>query len=206
MNVFISHSSQDKRLAHDLSEFLNNLSCIGFVAHDDIEPSSEWITELVLWLNKMDFLIAICSQSFCDSPWCQQEIGWALGRNIPILSLKAGFPPMAFAGTRQALSITVDDGRLDFFKMERHLFHMAKNHAVIRDWIIKRIDGSFSWNNTNRIISTIIESGIDFTDNEKNEIVRIANQNHEVKHANQLNKLDFIVWSEDEEHVLMKSR
>ena len=52
----------------------------------------------------MDIMIALVTEGFKDSNWTTQEIGFALGRGIPVISIKNGMDPFGFFGKKQAIS------------------------------------------------------------------------------------------------------
>jgi len=101
--LFISHISKDKAVAHRLREALAAYSIAGFVAHDDIEPTSAWEREIERALWTMDAMVAVLTVGFSKSNWCQQEVGIGLGRGSKIISFKWGEDPVGFIGKEQAL-------------------------------------------------------------------------------------------------------
>lgn len=102
LRVFISHSSADKAIVAELAALLKRQNYSPFVAHEDIEPNAAWQSVLVDALKTCDVVVALVSESFLASSWCQQEIGWAMGRGVPVHCIKYGAVPEAFAGTKQA--------------------------------------------------------------------------------------------------------
>lgn len=103
LKVFISHLSKDKIKASRLSDELNKYNISSFVAHEDIEPNEEWLKCIEQALMTMDVLIALVTEEFDKSKWTAQEIGFALGRNIPVISIKNGMDPFGFFGQKQAI-------------------------------------------------------------------------------------------------------
>lgn len=101
--LFISRLSKDKDKATRTKECLEGFGIQGFVAHEDIHPTLEWQIEIERGLHNMDALLAIHTTGFKDSYWCQQEVGFALGRNIKIISLELGELPTSFISKHQAL-------------------------------------------------------------------------------------------------------
>jgi hypothetical protein len=101
--LFISHISKDKAVAHRLKEALAAYSIAGFVAHDDIEPTSAWEREIERGLLTMDAMVAVLTEGFSKSHWCQQEVGFALGRGAKVISFKWGEDPVGFLSKDQAL-------------------------------------------------------------------------------------------------------
>lgn len=101
--LFISHVSKDKKIATRLKECLVPYEIAGFVAHEDIHPTREWQDEIERALQTMDALLAVHTVGFAASPWCQQEVGYALGRGAKVISFKMGEAPTALIGKHQAL-------------------------------------------------------------------------------------------------------
>ncbi len=101
--LFISHVSKDKAIATRLKSALGGYEIAGFVAHEDIHPTLAWQDEIERGLQTMDALIAVHTPGFSDSIWTQQEIGFALGRGVKIISFKMGEDPTGFIGKHQAL-------------------------------------------------------------------------------------------------------
>ena len=88
--LFISHISKDKDKAMRLKACLSDYAISGFVAHEDIHPTLEWQDEIERALQAMDAFVAMHTRGFSASFWTQQEIGFAVGRGVKIISLKMG--------------------------------------------------------------------------------------------------------------------
>lgn len=101
--LFISHLAKEKLKATRLKACLQPLGISGFVAHEDIHPTLEWQAEIERGLSTMDAMVAIHTPDFSKSMWTQQEIGFALGRGVKVISLKMGEDPTGFISKRQAL-------------------------------------------------------------------------------------------------------
>jgi TIR domain len=102
--LFISHISKDKDKATRLKDCLAPYAISGFVAHEDIHPTLEWQNEIERALYAMDAFVAIHTPGFSASVWTQQEIGFAVGRGIKIISFKMGEDPTGFISKHQALA------------------------------------------------------------------------------------------------------
>lgn len=107
--LFISHKDDNKKFANELKKKLEVFGISSFVAHEDIEPSTEWQTEIETALFSMDALLALLSTGFFESVWTNQEVGVAFGRGIFILSVKSKEDPRGFVGKFQALRPKSDD-------------------------------------------------------------------------------------------------
>ena len=104
IRLFISHRDNYKNEAQDLANKLEKYGISAFVAHDTIEPMTTWQEEIMKGLQTMEIMLAFITDNFSKSSWTNQEIGVALGRNIPIISLKLeNESPCGFIQTKQAL-------------------------------------------------------------------------------------------------------
>lgn len=101
--LFVSHISKHKRRAHRLKEALELYGISAFVAHDDIRPTKRWREEILKALNSMDAFVAVLSDGFSKSVWCNQEIGFAVGMRAKIISFRMEEDPPGFLGDAQAL-------------------------------------------------------------------------------------------------------
>ena len=101
--VFLSHLAADKLFVGELKTKLASLGVVSFVAHADIEPTKEWQAEIESALADMDGLVALLAPGFKDSNWCDQEVGFALAKGVPIVSVRLGLDPYGFIGKYQAI-------------------------------------------------------------------------------------------------------
>lgn len=99
--LFISHTSTHKRAATALKEYLRIYGVCGFVAHEDIEINREWQVEIESALASAHALVALLTEDFHASQWTDQEIGWALGRGLRVLSVTMGAVPYGFSAKWQ---------------------------------------------------------------------------------------------------------
>jgi hypothetical protein len=102
--LFVSHVSKDKAIAMRLKDCLAPYGVRAFVAHEDIEPTRAWEVEIERALHCMDALVAVHTEGFSKSNWTQQEVGFALGRGVKVISFKMGEDPTGFLAKHQALS------------------------------------------------------------------------------------------------------
>jgi len=102
--LFISHLSSEKIYAAELQGALLKYGVSGFVAHNDIEPTLEWQTQIESALATADSLIALLHPKFHASNWTDQEIGFAMGRGLPVYAVRFGQDPYGFIGRFQAFS------------------------------------------------------------------------------------------------------
>lgn len=103
LKAFICHLSANKEKVSHLKDILSRWGVSAFIAHEDIEPSKEWQREIEAALETMDVLIAVVEPGFRDSDWCCQEVGYALGRKVDVVSLRVGLDPFGLFGKYQGI-------------------------------------------------------------------------------------------------------
>jgi hypothetical protein len=101
--IFISHIAREKEKAAKIQYHLLKNKISSFVAHEDIEPSLDWQSTILAALISMDILVALVTPGFHNSYWTNQEVGFAIGKNTPVISVKIGDDPKGFIGRFQAI-------------------------------------------------------------------------------------------------------
>lgn len=102
--LFVSHLASERKLAGQLQEALLSHGISAFVAHNDIEPTLEWQSQIEAALATADSLVALLHPKFHESKWTDQEIGFAMGRGLPVFAVRFGQDPYGFIGRFQAFT------------------------------------------------------------------------------------------------------
>jgi nucleoside 2-deoxyribosyltransferase len=109
IRLFISHRDSHKDAAHRLDKALEGFGISSFVAHDTIEPIANWREEILKALKTMDALLAFVTNDFGGSDWTNQEVGFALGRDIPVIPIKVqDSDPAGFLSSLQAVRANLE--------------------------------------------------------------------------------------------------
>ena len=104
LRVFLSFISAHGNHARDVKKELERLGIHAFLSHIDIEANTLW-QETIAWaLNSCDALVALLTPGYHESHWTDQEVGWAYGRNIPVIGVRLGIDPYGFIGKIQGVS------------------------------------------------------------------------------------------------------
>lgn len=88
VTVFLSHVHEHRHFVGAVKTHLARRGIDGFVAHDDIQPSEQWREVIKAALGTCHAFVAFLHGRFHESQWCDQEVGWALGRGIPIVAVR----------------------------------------------------------------------------------------------------------------------
>ncbi|WP_379547928.1 toll/interleukin-1 receptor domain-containing protein [Qipengyuania sp. DSG2-2] len=146
LRVFMSHLSDHREAVSELKNALSLKGMSAFVAHNDINPTAEWAIEIENALATCDLLIATIHPKFHESKWCDQEIGYALGRGVPVFAVRFGADPHGFVSRFQAFKGTGKEP----LQIANELFEAAINHKKLQfkmaDIVVERFinSGSFS--------------------------------------------------------------
>jgi hypothetical protein len=102
--LFLSHLYGHRVFTTEVKKVLGWQGIDCFVAHTDIKPSKEWVAEIELALFTCDALAAFLHDGFAESAWCDQEVGFAVGRRKPVLPvMMSENAPYGFLGKYQAI-------------------------------------------------------------------------------------------------------
>lgn len=178
VQLFISYSVKDKHLAGEIRraiELDQRFSC--FLAHDDIEPGSEWEQTIRNSLVAADCVLTIQTANFRQSFWCQQEVGMALqlGKAIVPLIPDGGVLPDGFLARYQAFTIAqaaFNDSIKNLLNSE--VLAVQFNNAKQR---INRFEELLTTGNAFQIKSKIAAERSKFIDKVENKFVLLKDTN-----------------------------
>lgn len=110
LQLVISHRSLYHEQARALAEKLGSYGIEAFLAQDEIAAGSNYRNALIDALKRMDALLVFLTDDFAESAWCNQEVGFAVAREVPILPLKLQSQnPTGIIEPHQALSGSLGD-------------------------------------------------------------------------------------------------
>lgn len=102
--LFVSHLASQRKSAAGLQEACAEFGISCFVAHNDIEPTLEWQTQIETALATCDAVVALLHPEFHASKWTDQELGFGMGRGVPVFAVRLGEDPYGFIGRFQAFN------------------------------------------------------------------------------------------------------
>lgn len=85
--AFISYSSKDDVDFDKITKALNEIGFDSFIAKEDIKLSEFWEKRILRQLDESNIFIAILSDNFKDSNYCNHELGIAIHRKMLIIPL-----------------------------------------------------------------------------------------------------------------------
>lgn len=105
LRLFASHVAIARERFGPLREALAQYGVNLFFAHDDIGGGRAWRQSLLEALSSADGLVTIHSIGFAASAFCNQEVGFALAREVPVVSLMDGEAPSGFISEIQGFPL-----------------------------------------------------------------------------------------------------
>ena len=173
--VFLSHKVKSKKKTSEVKEALKPFGITSFVAHEDIHPTQAWQDEIESALFTMDAFVALMTPDFHDSDWTDQEVGFALGRNVPIIAVRLGRDPYGFIGKFQDLPADWEDAPVEIAKL-------LMQHTEMVDAFIATLPGckSFAQGNT---LSTLLPHIGTLSEAQGDSLVAAFNGNYELQNS-----------------------
>ena len=182
LRIFLSHTAEYKTIATEVKDHLKDYGITCFVAHEDIQPLQEWQSEIEVALFTMDALIALLTEGFRGSDWTDQEIGVAVGRQVPIFPIRLGEDPYGFIGKYQALQ---GAGKTSMAIGDEILGHVMQNDELMeryKDAYITAVSTSLSFNRSNSL-ANLLPQLENLSPVQIESLVGAYNTNYEVRHS-----------------------
>ncbi len=103
--AFISHRTQDTTAPiAAIDGLLTTLGLVPFVAHRDITPSKAWRSEIKRNLAECSVFIAVLTDGYHKSDWCDQEAGFILSRkDVVVVPINVSLSSYGFLSDYQEL-------------------------------------------------------------------------------------------------------
>lgn len=124
--LFISHTSAHQKDAGAIRSHMARVGIDAFVAHTTIEPTAKWEDMILRGLQTCHALVALLTEDFPKSNWCDQEVGVAVSRGILVVPVRMGLDPYGFIGSIQGLTT-----KPEYF-LPRQLFELLAGHALTK--------------------------------------------------------------------------
>jgi hypothetical protein len=152
--LFCSHASDDHKFVGEVSAALEAFAIDGFVAHKDIKPQSEWESVIEYALGTADAMVAFVNDKFAASSYCNQEVGWGLGRGVVCTSIMMRSSPVGFAKRFQGIPHLTDPGA-----QAKQIFEVLADHrktsALIAGNLVAKLEESASWEEASAVGSLL---------------------------------------------------
>ena len=173
VRVFLSHKNEFKKETAELKKRLKLFGVSCFVAHEDIKPTQKWQDEIENALSSMDVFVALMTEDFHESVWTDQEVGFALGRGVPIIPIKYGKDPYGFIGKLQALPCSWNSTAKEIVKI------LVVKHDRMLDAYIRAVKQCGNFDDANEL-SKILPYINKLSDQQVSNLISAFNENGQV--------------------------
>lgn len=153
LNVFISHISAQKIWVSELKQAIGAWGLEGFVAHEDIEPSRHWRGVIQTALSTCHACVVLLHDGFHQSQWCDQEIGWAMSREIPVVPVDLTSTSQQHGFLAEVQFIKGRGRRTDeLADCIWHALHSdSRTMALAQNSLVEALVNSWSYNRTRQL-------------------------------------------------------
>jgi hypothetical protein len=184
--LFFSHTHPNKKLAAEIRADLLDKGVDLFVAHEMIEPTKEWMEEISVALATCDAMVALLTPDFAESAYCDQELGFALSRDVLIIPIRHGADPHGFISKFQALP--GDTSQLASHHLAKGIFEVLvasqKTAAKLAPAIAERYSEAHSYDDARANLGRLQEIPADHWTTEMVELVEKAGrENSQLRHG-----------------------
>lgn len=164
--VFLSYASEDLAFAEALADALESEGLRTFLAPRGVSGGSDWRVRLRDELDHCNACIAVLTDAFRRSRWCDQEVGYAMGSGRPVIPVRPASTdpaPYGLLGSIQAVpfdglpaaqrATAVFDALLGRHETHQHLVEVAvaglgveREIGAVRKWVdrLERLRGALS--------------------------------------------------------------
>lgn len=182
-SLFISHVAKHKRTARDLKDAIALYGVDGFVAHEDVKPGAGWQRVIEAALHSCNALTALLHEEFKESHWCDQEVGFALGRGIPVVPVKIDIDPYGFLGSVQAIS----PGMRTMADVARDLVEIyledKRTSETFTEVIVRRLIEAQSFDQANHLAKLLSQQSKQVTPSQMKRLRQAQKENGQIRNA-----------------------
>ena len=121
----------------------------------------------------MDAFVPVLTKGFNDSKWTDQEVEYAIAREVPIVPLRMGMDPYGFMGKIQAISCSWEDVPKEIIKV------LARN-SIFVDTFVESVIECPDFATANRLVE-ILPAIEELTPEQASGLVNGFNNNPQVR-------------------------
>jgi hypothetical protein len=136
-DCFISHSSNDKRLAGLVREELERHGVKTFLAPISLQPGERWSPAILENLRASNWVLVLASKAACSSAFVNQEIGAALLTSKTLVPIVWDVSPSELPGWLAQFQ-ALDLRNATVAQLRQHVAAIAKriSQEKARGWLI----------------------------------------------------------------------
>jgi hypothetical protein len=181
--LFMSHLATHQEEVGFVGYNLRHYGVSCFVAHNSITPSAEWQTVIEAALSTCDAMAVFLHKDIKESGWCDQEVGFALARRIPVLPLSIDIIPYGFMAKLQAANCRPDDkAPVIAERILKWLLKTPSAQTAMTEGLVTALERSGSYDQTRKIFSHLEDTPV-FNPRQLQRLEAAATENDQVSAA-----------------------
>lgn len=145
LRLFVSHRSNVKKPLAQVKQELLGYGVDCFLAHEEIRKTKKWRDMIMQGLLSCHAVLAVGTEGYAGSPWCNQEIGWGLARGVLVLPLLAGESPDGFHAEYQGPTSDLTDPAITAKSVAEALCEDERSAGLLFRGFAKIIEEAYSW-------------------------------------------------------------
>lgn len=157
LRLFMSHLASYQGFVGQVGDYLEGWGISAFVAHVSIDASEEWQAVIETALQTCDAMAVFLHNGFRESNWCDQEVGFALARRVPVLPLNIELNPYGFMGKLQAAHCVGLSAQQIGEKVVQWLVRTPSAQAAMAEGLVKAFEGVYSYDRARSVYSKLLE-------------------------------------------------
>lgn len=179
----MSHLATRQSFVGEVGTYLDGWGVSAFVAHVSIDASEEWQAVIETALLTCDAMVVFLHDGFKISNWCDQEVGFAMARRVPVLPLHIDLNPYGFMGKLQAAHCENDSAQQIGEKIVQWLVRTPSAQSAMADGLVKAFEGVYSYDRARAVYSKLIEMP-SYTPAQLQRLDAACRSNGQIKEAN----------------------
>ncbi len=180
MDVFLSHSNKDKKIATILRERLEKHEINLFLAHVDLDGGVDWSQELFNNIQNCDLFMVLLSKNYHQSNFTDQELGIAIHSGKQILPITIdGTEPYGFLKKYQCKKYNPKFIKADIDKIAQYCKKLTKQNTSTVHILIDRLRNAESYVQAHSL-AIMIQKESKFSSKQLNLIARAYLSNKEI--------------------------
>ena len=194
MLIFISHAYKDKREASAIKSRLAKLGLDVFVAHEDIDGGTEWITSLRSNIKKCDIFLVLFSKNYHEAQYTDQESGMAIGYDKTIIPIRIDdTEPYGFMATLQFATCSATFSDNEVSEILKLIALRTESKEKLVESLIRNLANASSFDNANGLVEKLVQYA-PFTSKQVNSLAIAYINNYQVRGAwNAANRIKQII-------------
>lgn len=181
LNAFISYAHGDRHIAGQVKKEFADYGINSFLAHEDVEPTVQWQTEITKNLKACTLFVPLISTRFRDSKWTDQEVGMAVAWNKKIAPLMIdATAPYGFINKYQATRIDTSNVQPQLLSVIAKLADDTKLGANVTEGLIQAFANSSNYDAAERRANAILEKANTLSTDQLNKIIEASSKNNQI--------------------------